>query len=137
MTLLEHRVRKFPKRSCARSVAPSIPMSLLGRKSCSPMGSTIFKSHFHGAKVAYPIFFWEICQAEVAIGLCISHLMKNLLFITKHKNTFNHRIKESNNICIHIYDCSNIPAKIYKFLFKIYCWRLFIFNINCKIKYIN
>jgi len=46
-------------------VVRSIPVSLLRRKSCSALASTIFESPLHRTKVTYPIFFCTICQAPL------------------------------------------------------------------------
>ena len=60
---------KLRKKSCAHSIAPDIPMSLLERKSCSAKASTIFESHFHGAKVVCPICFCAICRPIFSLRL--------------------------------------------------------------------
>ncbi len=52
------------KRICPNSIARTIPMSLLKRKSCSAVASTIFESHLHRAKVICPNFFWAIGQIK-------------------------------------------------------------------------
>ena len=46
----------------AWQIAQDIPMSLLRRKSCSALASTIFESPLHRTKVTCPIFFCAICQ---------------------------------------------------------------------------
>ena len=66
---------KLHIRSCAHSVAPDISMSLLERKSCSARASTIFESHFHGAKVVYTIFFCAIYRSTFGSELLISESM--------------------------------------------------------------
>jgi len=55
--------RQIAQKICARSIARTIPMSLLKRKSCSEMASTIFEAHLHRAKVTCPIFICAICRA--------------------------------------------------------------------------
>ncbi len=53
------------KEYCARLVVRSIPMSLLRRKSCSALASTILESPLHRTKATCTIFFCAICQAAL------------------------------------------------------------------------
>ncbi len=46
-------------------VVRSIPMSLLRRKSCSALASTIFESPLHRTKATCTIFFCSICQVAL------------------------------------------------------------------------
>ena len=53
------------KKHCAHLVVRSIPMSLLRRKSCSALASTILESPLHRTKATCTIFFCAICQAAL------------------------------------------------------------------------
>ena len=56
---------RWHKKYCARLVVRSIPMSLLRRKSCSALASTILESPLHRTKATCTIFFCAICQAAL------------------------------------------------------------------------
>ena len=47
------------------AIVRSIPMSLLRRKSCSALASTILESPLHRTKVTCTIFFCAICQTAL------------------------------------------------------------------------
>ena len=53
------------KEYCARLVVRSIPMSLLRRKSCSALASTILESPLHRTKATCTIFFCAIRQVAL------------------------------------------------------------------------
>ena len=45
---------------CSSQVVQTIPMNLLGRKSCSAMASTIFESHLHCTKMEAVLFYGSL-----------------------------------------------------------------------------
>ena len=53
----QRRLADGTKEYCARFAVRSIPMSLLRRKSCSALASTIFESPLHRTKITCTIFF--------------------------------------------------------------------------------
>ncbi len=56
---------QMAQKICARSIVRYIPMSLLRRKSCSALASTILESPLHRTKATCTIFFCAICQAAL------------------------------------------------------------------------
>ena len=56
---------QIAQKNCTRSIVRNIPMSLLRRKSCSALASTILESPLHRTKATCTIFFCAICQAAL------------------------------------------------------------------------
>ena len=61
---LVYGTKKLCRKTCF-AIVRSIPMSLLRRKSCSALASTILESPLHRTKATCTIFFCAICQAAL------------------------------------------------------------------------
>ena len=81
---------QMAQKICARLIVRNIPMSLLRRKSCSALASTIFESPLHRTKATCTNFFVQSakrhCREDLLtpesykVKKCLRHFMKNLRF---------------------------------------------------------